>query len=159
MEVLHSAPTTSSFTPLPTHQSQTPDSFFDGPPILYHHSPSATLKTHASDLAAAPALSVLARGVHRHSNGTAAINETTEDEDQHDEEIEIQGVDVWVTSEFVFPIPSPRSTPLHKTDNTISTSDVSSSTPPPKTPASQSPTPPSPSTPSNPTPPASSSNS
>jgi len=116
MEVLHSAPTTSSFTTLSTHQSQTPESFFGGPPVLYHRSPSATLKTHASDLAAAPALSGLAEGAHRHSNGTPAINGNAESDEQYDEEIEVQGVDVWVTSESVSQISSTRS-PNTQTNN------------------------------------------
>ena len=104
MEVLHGgdgAPTSSSFNPLSIHQSQTPDSFFSGPPILYHHSPSATLKLHSRDLAAAPALSSLAEGAHGHANGTATtVNGDTGDEEP-DEELEVQGVDVWVTSESV----------------------------------------------------------
>ena len=115
MEIIHQAPTSSSFTPLAVHQSQTPESFYSGPPVLYHHSPSASLYLHASDLAAAPALSVLANGAHRSANGTAAVAvnghgtaEEEEEEDQ-DEEIEIVGVDVWVTSECVLspPLVSP----------------------------------------------------
>ncbi|KAL6722330.1 hypothetical protein ACLMJK_001437 [Lecanora helva] len=99
MEVLHDPPTTSSFTPLSDHQSQTPSSFFSGPAILYHHSPSSTLKFHTHDLASAPALSRLAERAQRRTNGTStAVNGDTEGED-HDEELEVQGVDVWVTSE------------------------------------------------------------
>ncbi|CAF9937806.1 hypothetical protein IMSHALPRED_000553 [Imshaugia aleurites] len=106
MELIHQAPTTSSFTPLAVHQSQTPESFYSGPPVLYHHSPSATLSLHASDLAAAPALSALANGARRGANGTAAVAVNgdgaaaeEEEEEDEDEEIEIPGVDVWVTSE------------------------------------------------------------
>lgn len=114
MELIHQAPTTSSFTPLAVHQSQTPESFYSGPPVLYHHSPSATLSLHASDLAAAPALSALANGARRGANGTAAVAVNgdgaaaeEEEEEDEDEEIEIPGVDVWVTSECVFLL-SPR---------------------------------------------------
>ncbi|KAL9070515.1 MAG: hypothetical protein Q9161_004812 [Pseudevernia consocians] len=108
MEAIHQSPSSSSFTPLAVHQSQTPESFYSGPPVLYHHSPSASLWLHASDLAAAPALSSLANGAHRSANGTstvavnghgAAEEEEEEDEEEEDEEIEIAGVDVWVTSE------------------------------------------------------------
>lgn len=107
MEVIHETPTSSSFTPLAVHQSQTPESFYTGPPVLYHHSPSAFLSLHASDLAAAPALSNLANGAHRSSNGTstAAVNgdSAAEEAGPEDEDIEIAGVDVWVTSEFAIP--------------------------------------------------------
>ena len=117
MEVLHSAPTASSFTPLSTHQSQTPDSFFTGPPILHHHSPSATLKIHSHDLAATPALSGLAAGIQQRRPNDTSLSSAAivnghaegqgEDEGGSGEELEITGVDVWVTSEFVFPtIPS-----------------------------------------------------
>ncbi|KAF6218746.1 hypothetical protein HO133_005288 [Letharia lupina] len=102
MEIIHQSPTSSSFTPLAVHQSQTPDSFYSGPAVLYHHSPSASLLLHASDLAAAPALAALANGAHRSANGTATVavngHDAAEDEDE-DEEFEIAGVDVWVTSE------------------------------------------------------------
>lgn len=134
MEVLHDALTASSFNPLSVHQSQTPSSFFTGTPILHHHSPSTTLKIHTSDLASAPALSKLAEGAHRPANGTpAAVNGHAEAE-EHDEELVIRGVDVWVTSESVShtlpykdysdetdtlsktsnpPLPHPHNRPLH----------------------------------------------
>lgn len=113
MEPLHQPPTLSSFTPLALHQSQTPESFYSGPPVLHHHSPSASLFFHASDLAAAPAaLSGLANGAggggaRRRVNGEAAVvngDGGAEDEDE-DEELEVEGVDVWVTSEYVVRVP------------------------------------------------------
>lgn len=122
MEIIHKPPTPSSFTPLLTHQSQTPSSFYSGPPVLHHHSPSASLFFHASDLSAAPALSGLANGARRGVNGSAAAaadvavnghgaaEEREGDEDDNedeDEEFEIEGVDVWVTSECVFFLTSP----------------------------------------------------
>ena len=105
MERISTAPTNASFTPLSVHQSQTPSSFYSGPPVLYHHSPSATLSIRAHDLAAAPALSGLAEGAHRRANGAASVVNggdgagEEEVEEEEDEEIEIAGVDVWVTSE------------------------------------------------------------
>lgn len=117
MEIIHQAPSSSSFTPVAVHQSQTPESFYSGPPVLYHHSPSASLLLHASDLAAAPALSGLANGAHRRANGTATVavnghgaaGGEEEEEEEEDEEIGIAGVDVWVTSECEsLPLPSLR---------------------------------------------------
>ena len=121
MEIIHQPPTPSSFTPLLTHQSQTPSSFYSGPPVLHHHSPSASLFFHASDLSAAPALSGLANGARRRVNGSAAAVDVAvnghgaaeeregdeDDNEDEDEEFEIEGVDVWVTSECVFFLASP----------------------------------------------------
>jgi len=100
MEVIHTTPTTGSFVPLSTHQSQTPESFFSGPPVLYHHSPAATLKTHASELVTAPALHSLFDLSQAPVNGTAAVNAYPRDaEEEH--EVEAEGVDIWVSSEYM----------------------------------------------------------
>lgn len=106
MEVIRSPPLHGSFTPLSAHQSQTPESFFSGPPVLHHHSPYTTLSLHKSDLDSAPTLSGLVAGAHRSSsaNGTSGAvnghNHEGEAGEEEDEEIEIAGVDVWVTSEY-----------------------------------------------------------
>ena len=104
MEIIHEAPKADSFTPLAVYQSQTPESFFSGPPVLYHHSPSATLSIHKSDLESAPILSRLAEGAYKASNGTfIAVNGNThheeDDDDNGDEELLILDIDIWVTSE------------------------------------------------------------
>jgi len=99
MEVIHTPPTRESFIPLSTHQSQTPESFFSGPPVLYHHSPAATLKTHKSELLVAPALQSL------FGDGKTSVNGNT-DSNGHppgaDDELEDEahGVDIWVSSEY-----------------------------------------------------------
>jgi len=115
MEVIHASPTHSQFSSLSEHQSRTPSSFYSGPPILYHHSPGATLLIHASELDASPTLSALAIGAQRTSNGTAApaaFNgigngnggaEESAEGGGTDEEIEIRGIEVWVTSEYAYP--------------------------------------------------------
>lgn len=107
MEVLRTPPSASSFTPLSEHQSQTPQSFYSGPAILYHHSPSATLKIHARDLDSAPALSGFANGAHRNTNGHATapvtVNGDATPEEEQDEEVELANMDVWVTSEYEHP--------------------------------------------------------
>ncbi|KAL9100186.1 MAG: hypothetical protein Q9163_004407 [Psora crenata] len=116
MEVIHASPTDSQYILLSTFQSQTPESFDSGPPVLHHHSPSATLKIYASELDVSPALSTLASGAHRHRvseggtvNGDTRHEEGEEEkEDQVDHgneeeiiEVEIAGIDIWVTSEYV----------------------------------------------------------
>lgn len=98
MEVLNSAPTESQFTPLSTHQSQTPSSFYSGPPVLYHRSPSTTILINSHELESAPAFQKLVSPQQR-SNGSA--HPATEDESEDlGHEITIRGVDIWVTSEY-----------------------------------------------------------
>ncbi len=98
MEILNSAPVESQFTPLSTHQSQTPSSFYSGPPVLYHHSPSTTILINSHDLESAPIFRKLVSS-EQQSNGSA--HPATEDESEDlGHEITIGGVDVWVTSEY-----------------------------------------------------------
>ncbi|KAL1984053.1 hypothetical protein VTN96DRAFT_9650 [Rasamsonia emersonii] len=117
MEVLHTPPVASSFTPLAEHQSRTPESFYDGPPVLHYHSDRCKVVILESDLTAAPALNALC-GPAVSSNGDAEVNgsatappvaETTaaaaaaeqdaEGETTQEKEIVIDDVDVWVTSD------------------------------------------------------------
>ncbi|KAL8722987.1 MAG: hypothetical protein Q9225_000603 [Loekoesia sp. 1 TL-2023] len=98
MEVLHTSPTESQFTPLSAHQSQTPSSFYTGPPVLHHFSPSSTLLIQSTDLKNAPAFSLLASHTKQQANGSAheLTSENTEDEGH---EVRIERVDIWVTSD------------------------------------------------------------
>ncbi|KAI4086806.1 MAG: hypothetical protein LQ339_008989 [Xanthoria mediterranea] len=98
MEVLNSAPVESQFTPLSTHQSQTPSSFYSGPPVLYHHSPSTTILINSHDLESAPIFRKLV-SPQQQSNGSAHHAATEDQTEDLGHEITIQGVDVWVTSE------------------------------------------------------------
>jgi nucleotide-sensitive chloride channel 1A len=43
VEVVSEAPNANSFTPLLEHQSQTPNTFFGGQPVLYFHSSGARI--------------------------------------------------------------------------------------------------------------------
>ncbi|KAL8770411.1 MAG: hypothetical protein Q9209_003837 [Squamulea sp. 1 TL-2023] len=97
MEVLHSAPYAGQFTPLTTHQSETPSSFHSGPPVLHHHSHSTTIIINSQELESAPAFQHFVPP-HQRSNGVAPSS--TEDESEHlGHAITIEGVDVWVTSD------------------------------------------------------------
>lgn len=98
MEVLNSTPVESQFTPLSTHQSQTPSSFYSGTPVLHHHLPSTTILINSHDLESAPIFRKLVFP-QQQSNGTA--QPATEDESEDlGHEITIRGVDVWITSEY-----------------------------------------------------------
>ena len=98
MEIIHEAPTNDSFIPLSTHQSQTPDSFFSGPPVLYYISLAATLRTQANELASFPALQPLFEHGEAPVNGTGATNGDPLGEEES-REVEAQEIDVWVSSE------------------------------------------------------------
>ena len=93
MEIIHDAPVAGSFTPLAEHQSHTPESFYSGPPILYHHSVGGRIIVVQADLDNSPALARLQDSAQ--TNGSLANDKT---EDEHGTVI-IEDVDVWVTSE------------------------------------------------------------
>jgi nucleotide-sensitive chloride channel 1A len=106
MEVLHTPPVAASFTSLAEHQSRTPESFYSGPPVLHYHSDRCKVVILESDLTASPALKALRGPVVANTNGGAGNNvngaQEGEGETNEDKEIVIDGVDVWVASEYVF---------------------------------------------------------
>ena len=51
LEVIHDVPVEDHFTPLSVHESQTPDSFFSGKPVLYVHSRSCQVSLPAAHAA------------------------------------------------------------------------------------------------------------
>ena len=90
MNALPEAPSASSFVLLADHQSRTPASFYSGPPVLHYHSQRCKLLALERDLRSIPALNAI-RG-NTSVNGSAAESE---------KETVVEGVDVWVTSEYV----------------------------------------------------------
>ncbi|PGH16318.1 hypothetical protein AJ79_01860 [Helicocarpus griseus UAMH5409] len=96
MEVLRSAPESSSFVPLAEHQSHTPESFYSGPAVLHHFSERCKVVILERELSKSTALSGLRSNATDGgaTNGTSAAGDSEEDK-----EIVIDGVDVWVTSE------------------------------------------------------------
>lgn len=113
MEISSHLPRLSEFTPLSDFQSQTPTSFHSGPPVLYHHTPRATLKFSSLEAASSTAFSSFTSThsstpqTHAPTNGTNGSSapsneeqdaEEDETESQANDEIEINDVGVWVTS-------------------------------------------------------------
>lgn len=99
MEPLHTTPETSSFVLLADHQSRTPASFHSGPPVLHYHSKQCKLVIFERDLVSVPALNAIRAE-------SASANGSVEDSDEG-KEVVINGVDVWVTSEYArspFPV-------------------------------------------------------
>lgn len=93
MEVLRAPPQGSSFTPLVEHQSRTPESFYNGKPVLHYHSERCKIVILESELARSPALRTL-RGSASDTNGSETVQGEAEEK-----EIVIDGVDVWAASE------------------------------------------------------------
>ena len=80
-EIIHNAPRLGDFTALSEHQAQTPGTFFGTKAVLHLNCADAKLRVTAEDLAAQPDFAALGEGA---PNGA--------------DEVEISGVDVWVTS-------------------------------------------------------------
>lgn len=88
MEVFHNAPDSATFVSLAEHQSHTPASFYNGPPVLHHRTNGCKIIVSAADLHASPALSAL-----QSAPGANGVDS--------DADVEITDIDVWVTSEYV----------------------------------------------------------
>ena len=99
MEIIHDAPEATSYVPVSEHQSQTPASFYSGPPVLYYQCSSAHLVILDSELKLSPALSKLSDnqviGAEAATNGDSGNHQ--------DEEVVISSVEIWVTSEYFRP--------------------------------------------------------
>lgn len=100
MEVLSQLPHTVPFIPLAEHQSTTPASFHDGPPVLYYHGRNSQVVILEEELQNAPALSNMVRKI-------ATLEETTGDtaaegtNGTHSKRVALKEIDIWVTSEYV----------------------------------------------------------
>lgn len=101
MEVLKEAPQTGSFVPLAEHQSTTPASFHNGPPVLHYYSDRCKVIVLEHELRNAPALSEvvtkLSQATHSNDQGESNGNDSAKNT--------LEEIDVWVTSEYVKSIP------------------------------------------------------
>ncbi|KAH8701793.1 regulator of volume decrease after cellular swelling-domain-containing protein [Talaromyces proteolyticus] len=97
MEVLQTPPQANSFTPLAEHQSRTPQSFYDGAPVLHYHSTRCKVVILESELTRSPALRTL-RGTASETNGASGAAHDASEE----KEIAVDGVDIWVASDKFF---------------------------------------------------------
>lgn len=93
MEILRTPPQAAAFTPLAEHQSRTPESFYNGAPVLHYHSERCKIVILESELARSPALRTLRGSEASNTNGSGAVHEAEE------KETVIDGVDVWTASE------------------------------------------------------------
>lgn len=102
MELFHAPPSPSTYIPLSEHQSRTPASFYAGPPVLHHRSDCCKILILSEDLSRVPAISALAGlGKEGPSNGQGDSEGGRNGHPARQDEVAIEGVDVWVTSEYV----------------------------------------------------------
>jgi len=83
-------PSLSDFIPISEHESETPDTFFGGPPVLHAYSQTAKLLCGQSEYRDISALRRLGpEQVISSTSGTAVGQEP---------EVEIDGIEIWVSS-------------------------------------------------------------
>ena len=102
------APSAEDFTALSTHQEQTPGSFFSAKPVLHLHSPGATIKVSRTDLDQQETLKTLLDHV-----------DATQSSDASNEPIEVDSIDVWVSSKYAECPPPPPGTAGSSTELSI----------------------------------------
>jgi nucleotide-sensitive chloride channel 1A len=87
LTTITTAPTVDDFTPLSEHHEQTPGSFFAGKAVLHLQAPASKLQISKDELEATEAVKALVA--------------TTDDATVNAEGfVEIQDIDVWVTSRY-----------------------------------------------------------
>lgn len=87
LTTITTAPTAEDFTPLSEHHEQTPGSFFAGKPVLHLQAPASKLQISKDELEA--------------NEPVKALVATTDDAAVNAEGfVEIQNIDVWVTSRY-----------------------------------------------------------
>lgn len=101
VEPLTTAPDASKFVSLEEHQSSTPSSFYDAPPVLYHHAANCKLLISRRELANTPHMKELWS-----SSATDKLH-SAECDGSHDADVDVvlDGVDVWVTSKYDLAFP------------------------------------------------------
>jgi len=89
LESVSQTPRVEDFTALSEHQSQTPTTFFGARPVLHQHSSGITLSVRKADYDSNDVL----REFQAPTRSSDAPNGV------EDEDIELEGLDVWVTSQ------------------------------------------------------------
>ncbi|KAI1615296.1 regulator of volume decrease after cellular swelling-domain-containing protein [Exophiala viscosa] len=100
MEVLREPPKTTSFVSLAEHQSRTPASFYEGPPVLHYYSDRSKLIILESEIDSAAAFAPLLEKATSQSQVNGS--ETNGDSEAHRKGKVVEDIDVWVTSDKLF---------------------------------------------------------
>jgi nucleotide-sensitive chloride channel 1A len=101
MEVLREAPKPSSFIPLIEHQSSTPASFYNGPPVLHYYSDRSKLVVQEHEAHSSPALAPLleASAPQPDHDPEASTTNGTSNGDVAGKQRVVFELDVYVTSD------------------------------------------------------------
>ncbi|KIW79736.1 hypothetical protein Z517_06350 [Fonsecaea pedrosoi CBS 271.37] len=105
MEILREPPKASSFVPLIEHQSATPASFYNGPPVLHYYSDRSKLIVLEHEARSVPAFAPLLQhlGSQEQPQQTGANGaESNGDSEARGKQKVVENVDVWVTSDKLF---------------------------------------------------------
>jgi nucleotide-sensitive chloride channel 1A len=105
LHVITTPPSDSDFTPLNTHQAETPATFFSEIPILHFHDPDASIVLSKSDLASLPIFLSTATFDDGKAQASASNGDTVHHNDEDiavSESVLIPKFGVWVTSKYVF---------------------------------------------------------
>lgn len=94
---IRSCPAASDYVPLAEHQSQTPETFFGGKPVLHYHAAGAKAFVPKSQISRLPFMPAAVAP----ADANAASEEI---EGSEEEELVDQEVDIFVGSEYVWPL-------------------------------------------------------
>ncbi|KAK8203600.1 hypothetical protein M8818_005250 [Zalaria obscura] len=97
LQIIRDAPSRDSYTSLVEHQAQTPGTFFGGKPVLYYQAQGAKLSIDKQHLASDSSFASLAPA-ETEATSEPVVNGNSDHADQ--QQVELQGLDVWVTSEY-----------------------------------------------------------
>jgi len=90
LQEVRERPSISDFIPISDHESETPDTFFGGPPVLHAYSPTAKLLCGHSVYGDISALQRL--------GPEQVISTTSRSTVDQEPEVEIDGLEIWVSS-------------------------------------------------------------
>ncbi|KAJ5089106.1 hypothetical protein N7532_007790 [Penicillium argentinense] len=102
MQHLGLAPETQAFVPLAEHQSRTPASFYDGPPVLHYHNTDCNIVIDKTQLEDTPLQRVLDH--QSPTNDDIATNGGSADDldDGDNNLVVLHGFEVWVATDQVY---------------------------------------------------------
>ena len=93
MEITHSRPSLSDFTSVDVYEQSTPDSFFEGPSVLYYHAKGVVLLVSRHEFLETPVLQKLQASSH--TLPTSADSGASPDSPA---ELTIPDLELWVSS-------------------------------------------------------------
>ena len=94
LQELTTPPSIADYTPLSEHQAATPSHFFGAKPVLHLYCPASRLLISQAELDSRPLFAALHQTPA--TNGSAGAANGTQEE-----QVSVENVDIWVTSEYV----------------------------------------------------------